>query len=695
MFSTAIFTKKRLSLAILAATSLSSLPALAEEADVEIIQVYGEQRATATATKLDLSIYETPQTVTAISSMQIQDFELDNTNKLLDYTPGVTVEEIETDRTYYTARGFDIVNFQYDGVGVPFIGGLNLGQQDTAIYEKVEVVKGAAGLITGLANPSATINYIRKRPTDELKASSSLSLGQWNKRRLDGDVSGSLSTSVRGRAVLAYDKSDSYLDRHSDETQLGYGILEFDLTDNTLLTVGHSIDKSQSDGVLWGALPLVYSDGSQTDFDVSTSTAPEWTFADATQTQTFIELEQWINTDWRFNAIATKNKSEYESELFYVSGSLDRTTGTGLSGYASAYDREEKQLNIDAYFTGDFSFGGQYHQIVLGYSHSDTDVIEASYYNYAEGLPVLESDWAEGNSPRPDFVDHNPAANTTDIELTQEAFYLATRLNITDQLSVLAGARKVDLEQTGVSYGGDSNTSANETVPYYGATFKFTDDMLAYASYSEVFKQQTWVNEEFKPLGPVNGESKEFGFKKTFNNKRAVLTLARFESEQNNFGVFRERMQNEAGSLIAVYDASTVESEGYEVELSGEVFSGFNLGMGYTQVNIEDANGAKARPFIPKNLVKVSASYILPALPALKLGGIVKWQDDTQTASGAYKQDAYALLDLMASYQLSNNLTVSVNLQNLTDKKYINSLYWDQGYYGAPRSASASIRWTY
>ncbi len=55
---------------------------------------------------------ETPQTITSISRAQLDDFALTGVNEVLDYVPGITVEEIETGRTYYTARGFDIVNFQ-------------------------------------------------------------------------------------------------------------------------------------------------------------------------------------------------------------------------------------------------------------------------------------------------------------------------------------------------------------------------------------------------------------------------------------------------------------------------------------------------------------------------------------------------------------------------------------------------------
>jgi len=251
----------------------------------------------------------------------MDDFLLDKANEVLDYTPGVTVEEVETHRTYYTARGFDIVNFQYDGVGTPFAFGLVQGQSDTAVYQKIEVVKGAAGLITGLANPSATITYVRTRPTEDLQANARASVNEWNGYRLDGAVSGRLGDGVRGRVVVASEDTESYLDRHEDSTNLFYGVLEFDLSEETLLTVGHSYDLNEAGGILWGALPLSYSDGTPTDYEVSTSSAPDWSFRDTEQQQTFVELKHQLSDKWMLSGIYTKTDTDIESELFYIEGS--------------------------------------------------------------------------------------------------------------------------------------------------------------------------------------------------------------------------------------------------------------------------------------------------------------------------------------------------------------------------------------
>lgn len=682
---------------LVAAISLClSLPALGQnvssESDmIEEMTVYGQQGASNVATKLDLTNMETPQTVTTISRAQLDDFALTSVNAVLEYVPGVTVEQVETDRTYYTARGFDIVNFQYDGVGIPFVSGINLGQQDTAIYERVEVVKGAAGLITGLANPSATINYVRKRPTEEFQASAGLTVGQWNNARVDGDVSGAFSSAVGGRIVAAYDKGDSYLDRHGDETTLFYGVMDFDFTDSTKLTVGHSYDNSHSTGVLWGALPITYTDGTPTDYDVSTSNAPDWTYADNVQQQTFLEITQGIGENWSFNAHLIQSKGEYDSELFYAWGLPDPETEIGLNGYGSAYDAEEEQNNAELFFDGDIELFGQTHQLVFGYSYSDTSLIQASYYDYTNGYPVLGADWAEGTTPPMNFVDHDPETGAGDVDISQNSYYVSARINPLDNVGVLVGLRNNKLEQTGVSYGAPSDTDANETVPYLGVTWEFIESLVLYTSYSEVFKQQTWVDESYAPLGATLGESSELGIKKSFNDGRATLTVALFGSEQENFGVFIGRDENG----VATYEGAELKSSGYEIEFTGELTDGLQLAAGYTNFSIEDNEGEETRLFIPKQQVTLSGTYQVPGVSALRVGGLIKWQDDISDAAEVGAQGSYSTLDLAVHYKVMDNLGLSLNINNITDEKYLNSLYWDQGYYAAPRNVSASIRWNY
>lgn len=676
---------KPLSLAIMAA--MAPTVALAEQSNqqLEEVMIFGEAGETDSATKLDLTIFETPQTVTAISRLQLDEFALNNINDALDYTPGVTVEQVETGRTYYTARGFNIVNFQYDGLGIPFASGNFDGGLDTAIFEKVEVIKGAAGLITGLANPSATINFVRKRPTDELQAGTRLSFNEYGGHRLDADVSGAASDAVRARLVIASEDSESHLDRHNNRMDVAYGIVEADLSETTLLTVGHSYTKNKIDGVLWGALPLLDSNDAQVHYDVATSTAPSWTFSENENQQTFLELKQELGTDWELKVVYNQNENNSDSALFYVSGKPDPVTGLGLGGLPGFFTGTEKQKIFDIFATGSFDLAGRSHDLVVGFNYADINRTQAAAY--AAGV-TLGADWAQGNTVYPGPVVHSPEVN---IDQIHRSYYFATKWYFTDQLSVLAGARRMDVSQKGTNYGSSADTGAEETVPYAGITYQVLDDVMLYASYSEVFTQQTWVNAAYIPLGATLGDSKEAGLKKSFNDGKSVLTLAYFEAEQSNFGVYVERDTNN----VAVYKPVTYNTDGFELEFTGEVSDGLNVSAGFTTLSQDNVDGANPRPYIPSKTAKFAASYNVAGLEQLKLGAALRWQDDIKTASGLIRQDAYALLDLTANYDVSDNLSLAVKVANLGDEKYLNSLYWDQAYYGAPRNVSASVSWKY
>jgi len=687
----------RLSLAV----SLSSLSfhALAQstaekESEVEVIAVYGEQGDSRSATKLDLSVYETPQTVTVVSRPQIEDFSLHSVNELLSYTPGVTVESVETDRTYYTARGFDVVNFQYDGIGVPFSSGLTNGQYDTAAFEQIEVIKGAAGLVTGLANPSATVNYIRKRPTEELAAYGTLSLASEKMRRAEGDVSGSLTEDFRGRAVVAKESADSYLDRKSDDNSLIYLVGEYDVTDATVLTFGHSSNNNKVDGSMSGALPLYYTDGSPTDYDISTNTATDWAFRDVKSEQTFAEVRHQLSDDWSLNLHLTQNDSNMVSELFYVYGTPERGTEIGLFGYAYGYDMDETQKMADLYLSGQFSLGGRQHELMLGLNYAHIDLFGQSFYDYETGYPVLGSDWALGNSVKGVFDDTDPYSTGHKDKQIHQSAYFATRLHLNDQLSVLAGARTMSVSQGGYNYGVDASSDTDETVPYLGAMYQLNDTVAFYGSYSEVFTPQSFVDPEFNALGSAEGEHTEIGSKFSLNNARATASVALFRSDLNNVGEFMGVVNG-----VNTYRGLDYSSEGAELELVGSVTDELNLSLGYTWLHsVEGNEGEQVRTYVPRDLIKLSGVYYPELVPALSFGASVQWQDSVYTSPATdvtITQDSYALLDVFMRYQLSNNLSLALNATNVTDKKYYESLYWTQAYYGAPRQFQASVTWRY
>ncbi len=150
------------------------------------------------------------------------------------------------------------------------------------------------------------------------------------------------------------------------------------------------------------------------------------------------------------------------------------------------------------------------------------------------------------------------------------------------------------------------------------------------------------------------------------------------------------------GSLDTYYVAQDgIRTQGFELEATGEVLPDWQLAGSYTNLSIQDADGNQANTYTPRQLFKLSSSH---RIGAWKLGGALRWQDDIyriNNLGGETRQGSYALLDLMARYEFSKQLYTALNINNVTDKKYINSLYWEQGYYGAPRSFNLTAGWKY
>lgn len=651
-------------------------------------------RRSSSATKLDLSLRETPQAVSVISRKQMDDFKLNNVNDALSASSGIVVERVETNRSYYTARGFDVTNFQTDGVGMPFIYGNVNGDIDTAAYDRVDAVYGANGLMSSTGYPSATINFIRKRPTVDLAASASLTAGSWNTYRVDADVSKALIASglVRGRLVFAREDGNSHLDRYAHAKTMFYGIVEADLGESTLLALGHQHQRNQAKSPLWGSLPLLYSDGTRTDYDVSTSTAADWARWNSRMQSTFLELSHEFANGWQGKAVLTRNIYANDGALFYVYGAPDRVTGLGLFAYPSLYEMENRQTQADVYARGRFELGGRQHDLMFGANWAKSTLDDVSHYGRGIGtpLPPLEN-WA-GDYPMPVF---DASIDGSKFSFRQRSAYAATRLNPTDRLKLIAGVRATKAESDGTSYGVGRQSSASAVTPYFGAIYDLTRQFSVYGSYTDIFNPQYQVDAVGNPLRPVEGTSREVGLKGEFFDKKLNFSLALFRTEQSN-------LAEVAGynGAKAFYRGINARSKGFQAEVSGQVTENLQANLGYTQLSIHDDGGSDVRTYAPRRLVRLSATYRVPGTNGLKVGANLNWQGDTYVQSGAseIRQSAYVLLNLMARYELNKQLSVSANFNNVTDKKYIASLYWGsdgQGYYGAPRNASVSLNWKY
>ena len=654
-----------------------------------------QAKPAATTTRLNLTAGQTPQGITSIKREQLDDFKLNSIRDVLDSTPGVNVQKVETDRTYFTARGFDITTFQYDGMGMGLTGGVLVGDIDTAPYEQVDVLHGANGLMTGTGNPSATVNFIRKRPTYEPEAKVSVSAGSWDKRRVDLDVSGPLTDSgnVRGRVIYANEVGNSYLDRYSREKNIFSGMLAFDLSDDDTLTVGYEDQKSNANGASWGSLPLTDSSGNALHYSsTSANIAQPWVYWDVRTSRAFAEWQHHFANDWKSTLTVTAMEHREDTDMFYIYA--NSASGTGYTGLASNYKGKTRELDGDLSFSGPFSLGGREHQLTFGANVARSRTQETSLYGTSSYYtPVSLEDALNGVIPKPAYnmANADATSNYTD---RQKSLYAGTRLSLTDDLHLIVGARMLSADNDGENYGSGRDVSIHGKVtPYAGVVYDLTPQYSLYASYTKIFNPQYYLNTQGQVLDPLEGKSYEAGIKGHLLDKKLDVSAAVFHTKQDNVATYSGFNPSLGGYL---YDGMSYKSSGVELEASGELAPGLQISGGYTYVYITDADNNRGRKFIPRNALTTSMAYKLPMAPQVKVGGSLKWQskvenDDTPAAN----QAAYMLVGLMASYDIDPHWSTQLNLDNLTNEKYLQSVRYGQSNYGSPRNVTASVSWKF
>jgi outer membrane receptor for ferric coprogen and ferric-rhodotorulic acid len=646
------------------------------------------------ATNLDLDVKETPQSISMVSREQMEQFGVDNLNDALRLATGIQVEEWETNRTNYLARGFEIKNTQIDGVGLPNDWGIVTGAMDAFGYEKLEVIRGANGLLTGVGNASGTINYVRKRPTNEPKGQVGVSFGSWGNRRVQVDYSTPFTEDGRwaGRVVAAHEDGDSYLRGYQNDRNFLYGVVDGQIGENGTLTLGYSWQQADSDQNMWGALTFVNNDGSQAEWNRSASTTQDWAYWN-TKTQTaFVEYTHQLGSDWQVKASYNYRDIASDDQLFfaYTTTGLDPVTGEGLVGWAyKGIDEISSHLG-DITVNGRFQLFGREQEAMLGFSVAKSEQtlwdhpLDSSDPSFG-ALPAFP--YAGNVVPEPQW-----GAQTVSSTINQrlKRGYGATRLAFTDRLKAVVGFNWAEYHRDGDN-GVPFDQTEDNISPYAGLTWDFTDKVLGYVSYSDIYQPQDQFDINHVYLDPTKGVNYEVGIKAEWLDRRLLTTLAWFNAKQEGLATY-------GGYDFATnnywYYGVDVESEGIEFEATGKLTDNTQLVLGYTNLKMTNQDGGATYTWVPRRTANLMLSSRLPHYEALSFGIGGRWQSEISTKENytgfTVRQGSYAVLNAFVAWDVLPNATLRANVNNLTDEKYINSLY-QIGYYGAPSNYSLSF----
>ena len=463
-------------------------------------------KSASTSTKLNLSLRETPQSVKVLTREYLDDANINSFQDMLNTVTGLAANRWD-ERQYPTARGFEVDYYLFDSV--PSTVGMDASDPDLTMYDRVELVKGANGLMTGAGNPAIAINMIRKHANaKELTGTLSSSYGSWNAWNSMADISAPLNTdgTVRGRVVVKHESTDSFADLYEKENNLFYGVLDADLTDSTYLSVGASYQELDRSGIKWGGLPAFYNDGSLTDFDRDLTVTSDWTYWNTNTTTAFAQFKQKLFNDITLNVNYDYREIDAETALLYLwSESVDKTTNSSGGLYPYTDTSKTTQNNADVYISAPFTLGGLQQEVVAGFMYNQSELTDRYY-----GSPTLDNGTIDFNNFTPSKIIgsiNNNVANPSN-KTTQTGVYLAGKFTLLEPLKLVTGVRVSNWEYE--SEDGNGNRKYNNKVtPYAGLIYDFLEDYSWYASYTEIFKPENKQDANQQYLDPREGKRAE------------------------------------------------------------------------------------------------------------------------------------------------------------------------------------------
>ncbi|MEN2712507.1 TonB-dependent siderophore receptor [Sphingomonas sp. NPDC092331] len=684
--------------------------AAAEEEETSegiVVTGYGRSDQPTTATGLHLTPIETPQTISVITRQQIDDQALISINDALDFAVGISKKDIDRGRSAISARGFEVQNFQLDGA--PFANGnVGFGETSTAIYQRVDLVRGAAGLMHGAGDPSAVVNLIRKHAdADAFSGQVSLEAASWNRFAATVDVQSPLDTAgaVRVRAVAQAYRQDGFVDREEKKGLVLYGVVDADLGPRTKLSVGGSYQRDDRDGVMWAQLPYWYTDGTRTRWPRSKSTGTDWGFWNTTEISGFATLTHDLGGKWSIRGDLGYHKGLEESRLLWLDGMPDRATGAGMATSAYWFKADPEQWNGSIQASGPFSLLGGEHDLAVG---AMVNRLSDGWTNRdpVAMAPIADFNHWDGTLAPPAW---GPRYVSSRGSTTQAALFATTRIGLVGPLKLIGGGRlsyfRRNEEAAGTSPAYQL-TYKGVLTPYAGLVLDITSNLSAYASYTKIFKPQGNVRDRNgRLLNPLEGKNYEAGLKALLLGGKLLATAAVYRIEQDNLAVPDPGQFVPGTSNPAYRGATGTVAKGYEIEIVGKVTRQWDLSLGWSDYSAKDAQGVDVLAHQPRRAFNLATKYAFAdALDGLSLGGALKWESRPPVTAqnpgtGIVEpigQPAYAIVNLMARYELTRQLSLQLNVDNLFDRTFYSGNSWFPGFvYGEPRNARATLRYNF
>lgn len=646
-------------------------------------------RRSATATKTDTPLLETPQAVTILTTEQIRDQGATTLQDALGYAAGVRSDAYGYDSRSdgFRVRG-DFPDEYLDNLRKSFNFYTSTWRVDPFTLERIEVLRGPSAMLYGQGTTAGVVNMVSKRPLDERHGEVGVQLGSWGRKQLQTDLTGPLTEDGTWlyRIIAVGRDADTQVDYVSDDRLLLAPSLTWRPSARTAVTLLASWQRdrtgSSSQFFPWAGTVSPNPNGRiATDRFIGDPNRDRY---DTDHAHLGWTLEHEFSERWSIhqNVRYMRNDVEYRSvygDPFTTPGAFDadpvnqRILGRNWYGSSTSVH----MLSADQFIEGKFSTGPISHDVIMGadivrYRQTGKSAFDFPDYQ-GGGVPSIDVYAPIYGSYVPPDLMRDP-----DSTIRQSGVYLHDQMRFATNWIVVAGLRH---DRARNSTEGNPTERSSATSKRFGLLYAFENGVSPYVSYSESFTPQ--ANMGSQSFDPKRGKQWETGIKYEVPGKGLFLGANLYDLKERN------RIEEVAPNVFQ--QLGKTSTRGAELELRGALTRNVDIEAHY---NYTDADEQLEE--LPKHQAAVWAKwrFALAETPGFSVGAGARYFSGFADGA-APRVPSVTLFDAMLAWE-NSRWRVALNASNLTDKVYVATcLERGDCWWGARRNVllSVSRRW--
>jgi iron complex outermembrane receptor protein len=648
------------------------------------------------ASKMDIPLIETPQSISVISRDMIDLLSLNSLNEAMRYVAGGLGETFGPDERYdwLNVRGFSPVQF-IDGVQAPIASVSNTGT-DLYGFESVEVLKGPVSALYGQSPPGGIVNMTSRRPRRAAGGELELQAGEYSHWQVNGDVTGPLSDRVSARLTGVYRDRETQVDFLGSKRMMIAPAVTFDFSPDTRLTLLASYQKDELENQSTGFLPaygtLLPSPFGEVPVGRNLGETGV-NFFDRKQYSVGYSFEHHFSESFAIEQNARHFDVDVKSRAIYGGGLLDADFDGTPDDYRTVvrydfpFNEDIQSSSIDTRGVLRFATGGLEHTGIVGIDYRHYDGYSEFGFGLAPSIDLF--------APVYDAVvtDDPVIFPFLDETTRQTGVYVQDQVRA-GKLILTLGGRHDFLSRDA----GGGSTEEDQFSYRVGLNYVFDSGFAPYVQTARSFQPLVGADFSGRLFDPTTGTQVEGGIK--YDGRNLPRNLRVFGSA----AVYRIRQQNIStpDDEHPGFNEQTGEAEvqGFEVEVSARLRERLSFNLAFTRLDTEvtasNEEGVLGKELsaVPGTIASLLVDYTFQTGPWAGFGAGLgarhrgsQFGDDFNT----FESDSVTLYDAIVHYD-SENWRVALNASNFTDEVFVDHCSsFANCFYGTRRAVIASL----